>query len=146
VNVWTGMRMTGGVEVSVDAPLEGPPLLFARSGCAIPVDLARGGFRPERFRRGVWLFPHAAEGEFEWSFYEDEGESTGSHDIWSGTCRSSGEKICISARRDGPGTFGDDRLMVLLPPGETRLLIVEGGGSAEPIEFEGRRGVTVALG
>jgi hypothetical protein len=28
-------------------------------------------------------------------------------------------------RRDGPGTFGDDRLDILLPPGETRALIVD---------------------
>ena len=90
-------------------------------------------------------YPHAAEGEFEWSFHEDDGESTRSHDIWDGRCRSNGEKICVSARRDGPGTFGDDRLIILLPPGETRRLIVE-GGSAQPIEFEGRRGVMLALG
>jgi alpha-glucosidase len=137
--------MTGGVEVSVNAPLEGPPLLFARSGSAIPIDLSRGGFRPEPFSRGLWLFPHAAEGEFAWSFYEDDGESAGSHDIWRGSCRSSGEKISVSAGRDGPGTFGDDRLIILLPPGETRPLTVE-GGSVQPIEFEGRRGVTLSLG
>jgi len=151
IDVWTGMRMTGGVEVSLNAPLEGPPLLFARSGSAIPIDLSRGGFRPvqaassEPFCRGLWLFPHAAEGEFEWSFYEDDGDSAGAHDIWRGSCRSSKEKISVSARRDGPGTFGDDRLIVLLPPGERRQLIVE-GGSAQPIEFEGRRGVTLTVG
>ena len=100
---------------------------------------------PEPFRRGLWLFPHAAEGEFAWSFYEDDGDSTGAHDIWRGSCRSSNEKISVSARRDGPGTFGDNRLMILLPPGERRQLFVE-GGSTQSIEFEGRRGVTLALG
>jgi alpha-glucosidase len=145
IDVWTGMRMAGGVEVSVNAPLEGSPLLFARSGSAIPIDLARGGFRPEPFRRGLWMFPHAAEGEFAWSFYEDDGEGRGPYDIWRGSCRSSAEKITVSVRRDGPGTFGDDRLTILLPPGETRMLIVE-GGNAQPIEFEGRRAVTLALG
>jgi alpha-glucosidase len=145
IDVWTGMRMKGGVAVSVNAPLEGPPLLFARSGSAMPIDLSPGGFRPEPFRRGLWLFPHIADEEFAWSFYEDDGESRGPHDIWHGHCRSSAAKISISVRRDGPGTFGDDRLTILLPPGETRMLIVE-GGSAQPIELEGRRGITFALG
>lgn len=145
IDVWTGTRMTGGVEVSVNAPLDGPPLLFARAGSAIPVDLARGGFRPEPFRRGLWLFPHVAAGEFAWSFYEDEGEGRGPHDIWRGSCRSSAEEINVSVHRDGPGTFGDDRLTILLPPGETRTLSVEGGGNAQPIEYEGRRGITIAL-
>lgn len=144
IDVWTGMRMTGGVEVSVNAPLDGPPLLFARSGCAIPVDLADGGFRPEPFRRGLWLFPHEAAGEFTWSCYEDDGEGTGAHDVWRGSCRTSAEQIDVSVHRDGPGTFGDDRVTILLPPGETRTLRVA-GGSAQPIEFEGRRGITIAL-
>jgi alpha-glucosidase len=74
------------------------------------------------------------------------GESTaGPHDIWRGSCRSSGHEISVSAHRDGPGMFGDDRLIVLLPPGEARALVVEGGGG-EPIEIEGRRGVVIALG
>jgi alpha-glucosidase len=144
IDVWTGTRLTGAVEVSVSAPLEGPPLLFARSGSAIPVDLARGGFRPEPFRRGLWLFPHEAEGEFAWSFYQDDGESRGPYDVWRGSCRSDTEQITASVRRDGPGTCGDDRLMILLPPRETRMLIVE-GGNVQPIEFEGRRGATLVL-
>ncbi len=60
IHVWTGERIGGGTVATLAAPLDGPPPLLARAGSAMLVDLARGGWRPGPYRRGVWLFPPAA--------------------------------------------------------------------------------------
>ena len=144
IDLWSGKRVEGGRSVSLDAPLDGPPPLLARSGSAIAVDLARGGFRPEPYRRGLWLFPHQHVGEFAWSFYEDEGERFGPCNLWRGYCRSTEEVITVIVDREGPATFGDSNITILLPPGEKRSLRVE-GRDGQPVEFEGRRGLVVQL-
>ncbi|WP_447406182.1 hypothetical protein, partial [Clostridium perfringens] len=55
------------------APLYGPPLLLARAGSAMLVDLAAGGWRSEPMRRGMWLFPPRT-GAFAADALEDEGD------------------------------------------------------------------------
>ena len=145
IDPWTGHRIAGGETTTLPAPLDGLPVLLARAGSAIPVDLAKGGYRPEPFRRGLWLFPTAGDGAFDWSFTEDEGEAVTGHDVWHGTCRSTAGTVEVSVGRDGPGTFGDARLTLLLPIGDRRRLTVT-GGAVEPIEWDGRIGAMVTLG
>ncbi|MFA6606176.1 MAG: TIM-barrel domain-containing protein, partial [Sphingomonas sp.] len=81
IHVWTGARIAGGESVTLDAPLDGLPPLLARAGSAMLVDLARGGWQPKPYRRGVWLFP-PCEGAFEWSAVEDAGDGDGPVDRW----------------------------------------------------------------
>jgi alpha-glucosidase len=137
---WTGARVAGGTTVELAAPLDGPPPLLARAGSAIPVDLARGGFRPGPLHRGVWLFPPQGDGAFEWSFHEDDGEGLAEPDIWRGAAHCAGDTVKIVASRQGRGEFGDSSITVLLPPGDTRR---PAGGEA--VEVEGRRGVRIEL-
>ncbi len=144
VDVWTGARHAGGGVVTLPAPLDGLPALLARAGSAMAVDLARGGVRPEAFQRGLWLFPLAGEGGFDWSFHEDEGEQIGAPSLWRGGCHCTVEAIVLTVARDGAAQFGDDGLTILLPPGEARMLLVE-GVAAEPVTVDGRRGVRLTL-
>jgi alpha-glucosidase len=139
--VWTGKHIAGGTTAQLAAPLDGPPPLLARAGSAIPVDLARGGFRPEPFMRGLWLFPPHGDGEFAWSFHEDDGEGYGAPDVWRGGVHCDGDTVEVAAARQGPGAFGDGAITLLLPPSETRRLV---GG--QPVEVEGRRGLRLDLG
>ncbi len=88
IGVWDGVRHAGGREVDIPAPLDGPPPLLARAGSAMLVDLARGGFRPEPHRRGLWLFPEAGDGAFTWRGYEDDGDTFGAPDVWRADVRS----------------------------------------------------------
>ena len=76
IDVWTGNRVAGGVIVELDAALDGPPPLLARAGSAMLVDLATGGWRPEPYKRGIWLFP-PGKGPFAWSAVEDGGDGDG---------------------------------------------------------------------
>ncbi|MDO7843516.1 glycoside hydrolase family 31 protein [Sphingomonas immobilis] len=144
IDVWTGDIVRGGETVTLHAPLDGPPPLLARAGSGIAVDLARGGFRPGPFVRGLWLFPTVGDGRFSWSFAEDEGEGLSAGDTWSGDCVCDGDEIRVDVHREGPGGFGDNRISILLPPGEKRRLSIENGES-RAIEIDGRRGVTTTV-
>ena len=44
-----------------------------------------------------------------------------------------------------PGTWGDDRVTLLLPPGEKRTLIVN-GGAGEAVMIAGRSGISLTVG
>jgi alpha-glucosidase len=142
IDPWTGARHAGGTDISLPAPLDGLPAILARAGSAIPVDLACGGHRPEPFQRGLWLFPQ--EGEFSWSVHEDEGEGKGPPTLWRGMVRNDGTNIVVTVDREGPSQFGDDSITILLPPGETRSLSVD-GRAHEDVTLDGRRGIRVTL-
>jgi alpha-glucosidase len=143
IHVWTGARIAGGTSVTLDAPLDGLPPLLARTGSAMLVDLARGGWRPESYCRGVWLFP-PREGAFNWSAVEDSGDGDGPIDTWHVTGRAEPTRIVVDVRREGPGSWGDSAITLLLPPNETRQLVVNGGvGSA--VDHDGRQGVVLTI-
>lgn len=144
IDLWGGRRIAGGETVELPAPLDGPPPLLARAGSGMLVDLARGGWRPEPYRRGLWLFPPAA-GAFAVEAIEDAGDGDGPVDRWRIAGVADADRITLSVRRDGPGTFGDDRIAILLPPGDSRAVTVE-GHSADPVTIDGRHGVSLSLG
>ena len=141
VDVWSGARFAGGTTATLDAPLDGPPPLLARAGSGIAVDLAQGGWHPGPYRRGLWLFP-PREGAFACSFVEDAGDGEGPCDRWTVSGDADASRIVATVRREGPGSWGDDAITLLLPPGEARALVIEGG---VPAEHEGRRGMTVRV-
>ena len=143
IAVWTGERIAGGDTVTLAAPLDGPPPLLARAGSAMLVDLARGGWRPDPYRRGIWLFPPAI-GAFAWSAVEDAGDGDGPIDRWRVSGHADAARVTIAVTRDGRGVWGDDRVTLLLPPGDGRTLIVE-GDAGDAATLEGRIGVTLAV-
>jgi alpha-glucosidase len=137
IDVWTGAHLKGGVTVTLDAPLDGPPPLLARAGSGMLVDLAKGGWQPQRYQRGIWLFP-PREGSFEWSAFEDSGDGHGPPDRWHLTSRADAHRVVISIARQGIG-WGGDAVTVLLPPGDDRRLEVEGNETA-PVVHGARQG------
>jgi alpha-glucosidase len=107
------------------------------------VDLAKGGWRPEPYKRGVWLFP-PREGAFTWSAIEDAGDGEGPADRWHIVGHADSMRVAITVRREGPGSWGDGSITLLLPPAEQRLLQVNGGVAAI-VTHGGRRGVTLTV-
>jgi len=143
IHVWSGARIAGGTVVTLDAPLDGAPPLLARAGSAMLVDLAKGGWRPEPYRRGVWLFP-PQHGHFAWSAVEDAGDGTGPIDRWHVTGDADAAQVTVRVRREGPGPWGGDAITLLMPRGDARALVVNGGAGTAVAE-DGRRGVTLTI-
>ncbi|MEO6216327.1 MAG: TIM-barrel domain-containing protein [Sphingomonas sp.] len=143
IELWTGQRIEGGSEALLSAPLEGPPPLLARAGSGMLVDLAKGGWKPEPYRRGLWLFPPRG-GAFTWSAVEDAGDGDGPIDRWNLTGVADADRIVVEIGRDGPGTFGDNAITILLPLGETRALVVN-GGAGTAVTQDGRSGVQIRV-
>jgi alpha-glucosidase len=144
IDVWGGgARLAGGETHVLPAPLDGPPPLLARAGSAMLVDLAEGGWRPADYRRGIWLFP-PAKGAVAWSAIEDAGDGDGPVDRWRIEGQADAERIAIHVRREGPGSWGDRRVTVLLPQGEVRRFEVT-GGRFEAADHAGSRSVTLEI-
>jgi alpha-glucosidase len=143
IDIWTGAYIPGGAVMVLAAQLEGPPPLLARAGSAMLVDLAKGGWRPEPYQRGLWLFP-PRNGAFAWSGVEDMGDGDGPVDQWHLTGTAEAADIVIDVRRDGTGCWGDADITILLPPSEERPLRVNGGGGT-PVLQGGRRGIRITI-
>ncbi|WP_203309685.1 TIM-barrel domain-containing protein [Sphingomonas beigongshangi] len=139
IDVWTGRTVRGGETARLAAPLYGPPVLLARVGSAMLVDLAAGGWRPEPMRRGMWLFPPQT-GAFDMDALEDEGDGDRAPWRWIVAGDADAARVRLSVACDG--TPQDRAITLLLPRGDTRAIEVENG---EPAEVDGRRGVIVRV-
>ena len=84
------------------------------------------------------------DGAFSWQAVEDSGDGNGPVDIWHFTGRAESSRIVVDVLRDGPGSWGDGTITLLLPPNEARSLVVNGGAGSE-VDHDGRRGVTLTV-
>jgi alpha-glucosidase len=139
VDIWGRRRVPGGETVQLPAPLDGPPVMLARAGSGMLVDLAIGGWRPEPMRRGVWLFPPMS-GAFAWDAIEDDGDGAAAPWRWIVTGEADTRAVRMAVSCDGAPV--DRGITLLLPPGDERQLVVAGG---ETVEIDGRRGVVVTV-
>ncbi len=140
-HVWTGETFSGGTMVTVPAPLDGPPPLFARTGSAMLVDLAEGGWRPAPMRRGLWLFP-PREGSFTCEAIEDAGDGAGDRTRWQVDGEVAAGKVKLRVTRTG-ATPAEPGIVLLLPLGNDHVVETEGQDS-QPVSFGQQRGVVVA--
>jgi alpha-glucosidase len=148
VDVWRGTYVRGGETVRLDAALDAPPPLLARAGSGICVNLARGGFKPEPYQRGVWLFPPRGAGAFHWSGYEDDGESAegNSSMLWEIAGEAMREEIALVISCKGSAVLTDKNLTIILPQGEARAVRFTGAQChTEWVDERGRRCFTLVL-
>ena len=121
VHLWSGESWRGGQRVTVAAPLDGLPPLFACAGSAMLVDLAPQGFRPGPVQHGLWLFP-PREGAFSCSATDVDALAGG--DL---TVRVSGHAAAgqIVVRVEVDGAL-DQPLGLILPATESRSVVLTG--------------------
>jgi len=122
-HVWTGKTFDGGAQVTVPAPLDSPPPLFARAGSAMLVDLAEGGWRPAPMQRGLWLFP-PRDGDFRCDVLDVAGDGHGAPMHWQMEGTATHAQVRVRVTQVGP-RGAEDSLPVLLPDGDPRELVVE---------------------
>ena len=140
-DVWRGTHHAGGQDVTVPAPLDDRPPLFAREGSAIPLNLAEQHFNQPADERGFWISPPLGTGRFLADCFEDDGESEdyrrGLTSSWRLSVVAETDRIEIAIAKAGPW----DRLVLLLPAAEQRALSPDGAVIATERVEEGWRRV-----
>jgi len=133
--VHTARCFDAGQSITLEAPLDGPPPLLAREGCAIPLNLGEVHFAKAQDVRGFQLFPLRGEGSFEASCFEDDGHSqawrSGAYGQWRLRVESTTQSLHITVSREGQRPPVQDTLVLLLPAAEQRKLSFAGGALAQ---------------
>jgi len=116
--------------VTLEAPLDGPPPLLAREGCAVPLNVGDIHFAKVEDVRGFQVFPYRGEGSFEASCFEDDGHTqalrSGDHGQWRLRVESTAQDLKIAVFREGAKPPVQDTLVLLLPAAEKRKLSFAG--------------------
>lgn len=128
---WHSARyLAAGQWVSLDAPLDGPPPLLAREGCAVPLNLGEIHFGQIEDLRGFQVFPHQGEGQFEATCFEDDGLSqacrSGDHGQWRLQVTCTSQHLHIAVAREGARPPVQDSLVLRLPAAGARMLSFAG--------------------
>ncbi len=145
INVWTGEGHDGGSLATIAAPLDGPPLLFARAGSGIFVDLARQGYQAAPFERGIWLFPPRGAGRISCHSYEDDGErisGTADECVWRVTGQASTATVTLHIACEGEAQ-GSREITIILPATEQRTVEIENARIVAEQTLGGRRHIRV---
>lgn len=129
--VHTARRLDAGQWVTLEAPLDGPPPLLAREGCAIPLNLGDIHFAKIEDVRGFQLFPFKSDGNFEATCFEDDGHTqawrSGAYGQWRLRVESTAQALHIAVHREGAQPPVQGSLILLLPAAEQRPLGFTGG-------------------
>jgi alpha-glucosidase len=126
----TARHWRGGQYATLDAPLDSPPPLLAREGCAIPMNFGAIGFGQVEDRRGFQVFPFEGTGEFEATCFEDDGRSQACRDGACGQWRlrvtSTLQGLHVAIAREGRRPPEQDDMILRLPSHDTRALSFTG--------------------
>jgi alpha-glucosidase len=141
VDYWAGERFEGGQTVTRPAPWD-QPVLLVREGATIPLNIAQQHFGQRADERGFAIFP-PERGRAAGSCFEDDGETNGyrkgGHGFWRVEVEDSGDRLAVTVARDGPTPPLGDRLTVLLPAREARVVdAINGRVLSERIDAQWR--------
>jgi alpha-glucosidase len=146
LDYWTGARHAGGQRITLPAPWD-RPILLQRAGSALALNIAPQTFAHRANARAMLIAPLDA-GTFEATSVEDDGETEawrrGATARWRVRVRCSAQAITVTPGLEGAYP-AERRLVLLLPAGEARPLLVEGATAEPETLFEGRRAVVVAV-
>jgi alpha-glucosidase len=122
----TARHHLAGQQLTLATPLDGPPPLLAREGCAIPMNYGEIHFNKVQDLRGFQVFPFLGEGQFEASCFEDDGHSQACSDGDYGQLklqvRCTPQSVSIQVQRDGTRPPQQDSLILRLPAADQRRL------------------------
>ncbi|HTO79661.1 MAG TPA: TIM-barrel domain-containing protein, partial [Methylocystis sp.] len=128
---WTGECFVGGQTVARPAPWD-RPVLFAREGSAIPLNIAVQSFAKRADRRAFLIFPPKGSGGLKAENFEDDGESEayrcGGCGGWRIELQAEAKRISARVRRFGSFSAGGERPRLIFPETEKRPITVSYGG------------------
>ncbi len=143
---WTDEVRKGGDTADCPAPLD-KPVLLARAGSIVPLNIAEQHFAKPAHALAFRLFPPAA-GPVSGEVFEDDGESeayrNGQYRLLkiSGTCDENAIRLTLA--QEGAIAAADKTLRLLLPLNETRRVEIAGHAAAEET-FEQRRCLVLTI-
>jgi alpha-glucosidase len=118
--------LQGGRYETLAAPLDGPPPLLAREGCAIPMNFGSIRFGHVEDLRGFQVFPLRGAGDFEATCFEDDGLSQacrdGAYGQWRLRVRCTLSGLHLALSREGQRPPVQDRMVLRLPRSDGRTL------------------------
>jgi alpha-glucosidase len=140
----TGRYHKAGQWVTLAAPLDGPPPLLAREGCAIPMNDGEIHFSQVQDLRGFQVFPFRGDGYFEATCFEDDGHSQacrdGDYGQWRLQVQCTPQTLHISVLREGMVPPQQDSLILRLPAGDQRSLSFAGATPLhDDVDADGRQ-------
>ena len=122
----TAQHHLAGQLVTLSAPLDGPPPLLAREGCAIPMNFGEIHFNRVQDLRGFQVFPLLGDGQFEATCFEDDGLSQacrdGDYGQWRLQVLCTTQTLQIEVLREGTHPPTQDKLILRLPSADRRSL------------------------
>lgn len=145
----TARHHHAGEQVTLDAPLDAPPPLLAREGCAIPLNVGKIHFGRVEDLRGFQVFPYTGNGTFEATCFEDDGHSQacrdGNYGQWRLQVHCSADRIEIKVLSEGERPPPRATMVLRLPAAEQRALRVHGTAPLHATEDGHWREWTLAL-
>lgn len=127
---YSGQWYSAGQTITLEAPLERIPLLV-RAGAILPMSERVAPVDAKQdSQRALSIFPIIGVGESHCCLFDDDGESyayqQGQHITLTITMSCSNQRIELTVTRAGDFQPAYSALMLRLPKGETRQLIVNG--------------------
>lgn len=122
---WSGEVFEGGQTITRPAPWA-RPVLFARAGCVIPVNLAAQSFAARADHRGLMIFPPIGAGAFSTEIFEDDGESeayrSGAYGGWRVAVEADAGSVVARVQHLDVCAGSEARL--IFPETETRMVSI----------------------
>ncbi len=129
-----------GQQVTLAAPLDGPPPLLAQEGCAIPINVGAIHFAAVEDVRGFQLFPWRGEGRITATCFEDDGHSQaasmGRHGQWRLEVTCGAGALQLHVAREGATPPTQDTLVLRVPADDVRPVQCAGWAVTE-VQIDG---------
>ncbi len=142
-------RFDAGQWATLSAPLDGPPPLLAREGCAVPLNLGTVHFGQVADVRGFQLFPFEGAGEFEATCFEDDGHSIacrhGAHGQWRLQVSCTPQSLHVVIAREGERPPTQEDVVVRIPSLDKRTLSFAGAALVQDTAEGDWRQLTLKL-
>lgn len=118
----------GGQTITLPAPFDKPPLLV-KAGSIIPINDDQVTFTTRKESRGMQLFPHALEGQSEYTLFEDDGVSVTNDANFAKIqiqMTTTATQIDVHVTKIGAYELPYEQIHFYIPANETRKLLVNG--------------------
>ncbi len=137
-NFWTGEKISGGRIHPTAADINDMPVVYAKAGSVVPVDIGMHGYRAKGGDMGLMVFPAAQGIASHWSYHDDDAV-TSSHACITGFMKANQHVVTIEITEINRTL---ESVLMILPANDNREIVIKGYSTAKE-QYEGRMSVRV---